>query len=300
MTRIIKVLFLCSILSCNFLYTDVGSTGWLIFRKIQSPKPKPITTVAAIRGDLLGVLYNPSILSTINNKEIFTIAEMGFSEDITGGLIYGHPLGNSGITAGIFYYDAGFTSIYWIDNAQEVEKKVSLQKDILFAISYGRQLIQGVSGGISAKFASSKFLDTVGANAVAFDIGLSYLPNKKIILSFVAQNFGFSSKFVEKEEKIPTSIYAAIGYFGDVLQRYYYSVGFDVPYLVEEKRLAPGVGVEFGKLPVGIFLGYRTNIYEGNFNVGFSFKIKKIDFSYSYIPTKYLPPSHKISFGFQF
>lgn len=296
----VRLVLLFSILFCSFLYTSTATTGWLIFRKVQSPKPKPITTVAAVRGDLSGVLYNPSILSTIQNKKIFTIAEVGFVDDITGGLLYGHPLKNSGITAGIFYYDAGFTSVYWIENAQEIEKKVSLQKDVLLSISYGRQIVRSVSGGINVKFASSKFLDTLSAAAVAFDIGLSYIPDERIMISFAGQNFGFSSKFIEKEEKLPTSIYLSAGYTGEVFKKYYYCVGFDIPYLFEENRLVPGIGIEVGRLPVGVFLGYRRNVEEGSFNFGFSFKIKKIDFSYSYIPAKYLLPSHKISFGFQF
>jgi len=126
------LLFAVHCLLFTNLFAQAGSTGWWIFRRPQSTKPKALTTVAAIRGDLSGIFYNPAVLGTIQQKEFFAMSELGMAQDAFGGLLYGQPIGEkSGLTAGIVYYDAGRTTLYYIDAGQERERTVAIQRDIL-------------------------------------------------------------------------------------------------------------------------------------------------------------------------
>ncbi|MDI6641533.1 MAG: hypothetical protein QME68_04380 [Elusimicrobiota bacterium] len=122
-TLVLVFTFNISHLTSHNVFAGTGSTGWIIFRKAQSPKPKPITAVCAVRGDLSGVLYNPSVLATIQQKEIFTLAELGLTEDKIAGIIYAHPLTNSksAVSIGALNYDAGKITLYWIENGKEKE-----------------------------------------------------------------------------------------------------------------------------------------------------------------------------------
>ena len=85
-----------------------------------------------------------------------------------------------------------------------------------------------------------------------------------------------------------------------VNKNFYYVVGAHIPYIIDEQRVAPSIGIEFGRLPISIFFGYRINVEEGVFNIGPSFIYEKFDISYSYIPTTYLSQTHRIAVGFRF
>jgi hypothetical protein len=286
------------------LYAKVGSTGWIIFRKAQSPKPKPVTSVAAIRGDLSGVLYNPSVLATIEQREIFTIAEVGLTEDKIAAVIYGQPLGKiQALSVGILTYNAGKMSLYWIEDGQEKEREVNAQNDFLGIISYGRKITDKLHIGATTKFATSNIAETSSAMAYAIDLGLSYYLTNNLVVSAAGQNLGFSTKFLDKDEKLPASIWTAVGYSGVISslgQNFYYVVGADIPYIIDEQRIAPSIGVEVGRLPISIFFGYRINVEEGVFNIGLLFIHEKFDISYSYIPATYLSQVHRLSLGFRF
>ncbi|MCS7232225.1 MAG: hypothetical protein RMJ67_08830 [Elusimicrobiota bacterium] len=285
----------------GYSVTSGGKTGWLIFRKVHSPRPKPLTIVAAIRGDISGILYNPSVLATIQQKEVFTIADFGLAGDNLLGLIYGHPLSKSGITAGLLNYNIGKEKIYWIETGNEKSDEVTLQNDYLGFISYGRYLSDNIALGLTTKFAKTQLVEAVDSFAYCIDIGGSYFYNK-LVFSLALQNLGKSEKFLDKEEKLPTSVYLAFGYGDELLSlgRVGYMVGIDMSYIVEEGRFTSGLAVEVIRSPVSLFLGYRLGVDEGFFNVGIALSIKNFEIGYAFIPSLFLNPSHRIFLGFKF
>ncbi|MDI6641758.1 MAG: tetratricopeptide repeat protein, partial [Elusimicrobiota bacterium] len=287
------------------LYATKASTSWIIFRKLQSPKPKPLTAVCAIRGDLSGVIYNPSVLATINQNELFTLGEMGFGEDNFAGVIYGHPFKlGSAVSIGIVSYDAGSTEILWLDrDGNEISEKFSVQKDLLTTLSYARSLSKALHSGITLKFASSKLADEKEAIAVATDLGVMYLPEGNLTLSAGLQNFGTATKFIDKAEKLPSSVWLGAGYIYNLpkaLKGSYFVISADLPYILDDAKLTPTVGLEIGKSPLSAFFGYRLNIAESVFSFGLTLNMKSFDMSYGYTPATYLNPTHRISFGFRF
>jgi hypothetical protein len=196
-------------------------------------------------------------------------------------------------------------SLYWIEDGQEKGREVNAQNDLLGIISYGRRITDKLQIGVTTKLATSNIAETSTAMAYAIDLGLSYYLTDKLVISAAGQNLGFSTKFLDKDEKLPASIWAAVGYSGMIPslgKNFYYVVGADIPYIIDEQRVAPSIGVEFGKIPIpiSIFFGYRMNVEEGIFNIGLSFIHEKFDISYSYVPTTYLSQTHRLSLGFRF
>ena len=301
-----KIFITLSLIFCftffifNFIECSTGSTGWIIFRKAQSPKPRSITSVVAIRGDLSGVLYNPSVLATVQQKEIFTIVELGITEDKVAGVIYAHPFNDSAISVALLNYDAGKMTLYWIEGGQEKEREVTAQNDLLGMFSYGRKFTEKLNIGITAKFATSNIAETATANAFAIDLAASYVLTEKFVVSLAGQNFGTTTKYFDREEKLPTSIWFALGYTTTLAKQLNFCAGVDVPYIIDEGRVTPSIGIEVAKHPVGVFFGYRLNVEESIFNIGLSISIKRFDLSYAFLPSKWLNSVHRLSFGFRF
>lgn len=279
-----------------------GKTGWSIFRKARSAKFKPITVtpVMAVRGDLTGVFYNPAVLSMNMYKEIFLLSELGLTDDIFGGVVYGHPLKKAGIAAGLIYYDAGKMDLNWLEGGKLITQNVSAQRDLLGILSYGRKFGNKLALGLTVKAATSRLFEKASASAFAGDFGFLYMPPiEKLTISGAIQNFGSSSKFVDKANPLPFSAFLAAGYLLEI-NKYYLASGVDVTYLFDEDRMIPELGFEFGLDPVSINTGYRFNVEEGIWHLGFTWYKEKYDIAYGYLPGIRLASTHRLSIGYRF
>jgi hypothetical protein len=301
MYKNIKIFCLLIIFFVNG-YSQKSSTGWWILRRPQSTKPKSVTSVAAVRGDLSGVFYNPAIGGTISQREIFLMSELGLTNDLFGGILYTQLFKNSSsLTAGVVYYDAGKSTLYYYENGRLTSRDASLQRDILGILSYGRKIRDNLLIGASAKFANSNIAEIADATAVAIDFGTVYIfDTTGLIISFAGQNLGFSNEFLNKSDDLPTSIWLGIGY-GKVLSKHsYLCCGIEVPYILKENRSLLGVGMEYVYNRFSINFGYTYGLDDAAFQIGFGFDTGKFDIGYSFIPAKYLSSIHRITFGIKF
>ncbi len=91
-----------------------------------------------------------------------------------------------------------------------------------------------------------------------------------------------------------------LGYTTTLAKQLNFCAGVDVPYIIDEGRVTPSIGVEVAKPPVGVFFGYRLNVEESIFNIGLNISIKRFDLSYAFLPAKWLNSVHRLSFGFRF
>ena len=299
------VIILCMIFTLSsFMFSQKGTTGWWIFRRPQSAKPKPVTTVAAVRGDLSGVLYNPSILATIQQREVFILTELGLAEDSFGGVLYGQPLKiaqRAGVCIGAVYYNTGKETLYYIQDGQEKSKDVTLQQDILSILSYGQRLTNNIFAGATFKFANSNIAETKSANAYACDIGVIFLaPIEGLVLSLAGQNLGSSTKFINRAEDLPMSVWCGTSYFRNIAKNSYLCVGFELPYIIKEKRTIPSVGVEYSIGQFAVNFGYRFGAEDALFHAGVGFSTAHFDLGYAFIPATYLSHTHRFTFGFRF
>ncbi|MEW6557550.1 MAG: hypothetical protein AB1349_09375 [Elusimicrobiota bacterium] len=295
------LIFSFTFLIFNYLYASFGRSGWIIFRKAQSSKFKGLTTVGAIRGDLSGVFYNPAVLGTNNQREIFFISELGFAEDKFGGFVYGEPLKNGMISGGIVYYDAGKIELNWLEDGElKTNEEIIAQRDLLGILSYGHKFSDDLFSGASLKLATSKIIERESAFAYAGDLGIFYLPLKNFSVSAAAQNLGSSTKFIDDKNSLPTSAYLGSGYLYYLSPVVYCLSGAGATYNFTDKKLIPEIGFEFGCDFVSINVGYRFNIDEANLHFGLGVTYKNIDFGYAYIPGIYLNTTHRVSIGYRF
>ena len=278
-----------------------GSTGWQIFRRPKSSKPDSITAVASIRGDLSGVFYNPGTLGTITMSEIFFLTEMGMAEDTFQGMIYGMPMGNGGVAVSYIMYDAGMTTLYWIDGGAEQEEEVSLQQDTLAILSYGFELSRSLSMGISLKYATMNIAEqTPDTYAVCGDIGFIYTQGiQGFSLSLAGQNLGTSTEFLESEEELPQCAWAGISYTMPLGTAKFIGLGVDAGYLLREERMLPGVGLEYGVGAFSLNAGYYAlKADEAGLQVGFAYQSSFMEVGYAYLPATFLNPVHRFNLSF--
>ena len=283
-----------------------GSTGWSILRRPQSSKPESITAVASIRGDLSGIFYNPSTLGTITRGEIFFLTELGMAEDQFQGAIFGYPLGKGGgIAMGYLSYDAGMTTLYWIDGGSEVEDNVSLQKDSLALLSCGFSLSSHLSMGISLKYATSNIAEqTPDTYAMCGDIGMIYTQGVNgFSVSLAGQNLGTASKFLDETEELPMCAWLGVAYTHMLGTSNFFGLGVDAGYLLgeSERGFLPGVGLEYGMGDLSFNLGYYAmKTDEAGMQLGFGFTSGMIEVGYAYLPTQFLNPVHRFNLSFLF
>ncbi|MCS7151572.1 MAG: hypothetical protein NZ928_04210, partial [Endomicrobia bacterium] len=206
---------------------------------------------------------------------------------------------NQGLCVGVLNYNAGKEKLYYIEGGVEKEREVTVQDDIVGLVSYGRFVSDKLSLGGTIKVGTSKIAELKTAYAYAVDVGVLYYLMDSLIVSLAGQNLGTTTKFVEKQEKLPISVWLGLGFIQRFAGDYFVSVGCDAPYIVEEGRVVPSFGVEFGKMPVSIFLGYRL-ADEAMYAVGISLTMKSFDLSYSYIPSMYLSHTNRLSLGVRF
>lgn len=285
------------------VFGDAGKTGWWILRRPQSTKPKPITAVASVRGDLSGVFYNPSILCTVTQRELFFMTELGLASDTFGGFVYGMPLKEgSGAAVGLVYYDAGKTTLNWMENGALNEASVSMQKDMLLTASYGRQLNRAILLGATLKAASSNIAELRSSTALCLDLGCMWFSGIAggLVFSLAAQNIGSASKFIDKADELPLSIWAGCSYSMSLGAGRHLGIGVDLPYIVSEQRAVPVLGVEYGLGKFSANLGYKLGMEDSALQIGFNFYKEKYDIGYSLSPSLHLSYSHRLSVGYRF
>lgn len=294
------LILLCFLLIYSFSISECGSkasTGWSIFEKIQSVKPKSLSSTYYLPGDLSGILYNPSLLAKIERKELNLTTGFGYADERIAGVMYSFVYGsNLNMAAGVFNYDYGKMELCWIENDTIMERTVSAQSDYLGILGVGKRLKENMNAGVNLKVASSRIAEEATAYAFAFDGAITYFYRKKLATVLSVQNFGHTTKFINKAEKLPSSIMGGLSYFQNIASGYVL-LGYTVPYIIEESRTTPEIGIEVGKWPFGLFTGYRTYADESALSYGLSLATEKYDFSYSYTPAQWLDNTHRMAFS---
>lgn len=303
--KVLLAISVFSVLTVSNVFSQTASTGWWIFRRTESAKPVSLTTLVGARSDLSGVFYNPSVLGEITQKEIYMISELGIANDTFGGLMYGHPLNigkGGGFSAGVVYYDAGKTNLFYMENGQEKERDVTIQRDVLGLLSYGQKISNRLSGGITIKLANSNIAEVKSASAFGCDFGGMYLlPVKGMSASLALQNLGVSTEFLEKKDQLPTKLRFGCGYVLNLMKNSSLDLGLEFPYIISEKRVSTSMGLEYS---IGIFsanLGYSFALDGAALQAGFGLVLRdSIEINYSFTPAKYLSDTHRFSVGYKF
>ena len=303
MKKLTVLLILAAMVLCvSEGFAGTGKAGWWILRRPQSTKPRTMTSLASIRGDLSGVFYNPSILATIQSKEVFFMSESGLAADTFASVLYGHPLKEgSGLSGGIVYYDAGKTTLNYVENGVLQTANVTIQQDILGIVSYGRTINQDMIAGATLKFASSALAEYKTSSAFALDIGaIYYYPKMEgLMLTAVAQNIGSSSAFLNQADELPMSVAIGASY-GWQLGKNYLGAGIDVPYILADSRVTPSIGLDYSLGKLSFNFGYNMGKDDSNIHLGANFMEEKYDVGIAVSPSSYLASAVRVSVGYRF
>ncbi|OGS22147.1 MAG: hypothetical protein A2252_04690 [Elusimicrobia bacterium RIFOXYA2_FULL_39_19] len=289
-------------LIASYSLAATGQSGWQIFRKPQLEKPVALNGIIAKNSNLVSVFGNASISGTIKNREVSFISESGFSEDTLNGLVYGQAVSSrAGICVGYVNYDAGKTTLDWIEGGVEYTKTVSAQKDSLLIISTGKKVSQNILAGISLKYATSNLAEIKEASAYAVDIGIIYVYSNNLCFSSSLQNFGNSSSFLTCVDSLPKTFSAGAAYLVMADTTTHLGFGIDASYLLSENRTIPYIGFEYGREKMTFDLGYKMNVDEALVQLGFSFQINSfIDVNYIFVPARYLSNGHYFGLNSKF
>ena len=300
-----EVLFCAFSLFCLFfaardMYADFGKSGWTIFQKAQSVRSAAITSATPVTGDLSGVFYNPAVLGTDTQQEIFFLSEIGASEDKLGGFVYGMPLKSGMLSVGAVYFDAGQMELNWLDaGGNLLSENVTSQRDMLGIISYGHKFSGSFYSGLSLKVATSEIAERDSSLAYAGDLGVLFMPAEKLNIAAAIQNIGSSTKFLSESNPLPTAGYIGGSYvFDSGKLRIVPAAG--VIYNLTDKETSPEVGAEIGYGLLSLNAGYRLNADESNLLIGFILNLRNIDIGYAYIPGQYLNATHRVNIGLKF
>ena len=295
--RLVALIFSLLICPAAILASlDSGESGWIILRKLEPIRPGAIVSAGKIQGELSGIFYNPAVLSTIENKELFLSGEKGFMETNFMALTMGIPTENGGISLTGALYDAGKMTLYWLEGSALKEKEVIAQRDILGSVSYARKIGGRLGIGSSLKFAQSEIAEYKKASCVAADIGLLLKASDAINLSLAVNNAGTSSAFEDKKSDLPFSVSGGISSkisAGD----FFAAFGVNGNYRINDEVFSPEIGLEFGLAMVSINVGYKSNAQEGKLNAGFSISRGNYDFGYKYSIGEYLEGRHIFGIG---
>jgi len=294
---LLSVIFL--LYATNGLYADFGKSGWPIFLKPQPAKFNLLSLVSYNKPALVSILYNPSVGIAKSQREFSLFSEIGFAESKLSGIVYTEPLTGGVLTIGMAYYNAGKIELNWIDTGEVKSRNVTAQSDMLGCLAYSFKFDDNVFMGAALKGATSEIAESGSSFAVAVDIGTFYIPTEEITISCALQNIGSASKFNEKSDLLPVSLFTGVGY------RYNYreycimpAAGFTSNF-VDSKTIFD-LGAEFSYDIVSLNLGYRVNIKESNIHLGANIEWEDFNLGYAFLPGNYLEDTHRINLGYKF
>jgi len=184
-------------------------------------------------------------------------------------------------------------------------------RDQVFSLSYSRAIQElsdkdhDLSLGVTAKYYSSKIVDT--ASGVAFDLGIMayYFPTIPYRLAFVMQNLGSGPKFDQERSPLPLTfkVGGSISPFRNLLvsvdgiiprgNSVYAAAGAELsmePY--EKSRISLRAGLDTQKMSI---TGGTSGI-----SLGMGMALQFFTLDYAYVPMGELGSTHRFSLSFDF
>ncbi len=282
-------------------FCEFTSTGWTMFRKVQSSKFSMNDTVPVGEGSPSGMLYNPATLGKLKRNEVSVVSELGPVGDGFGGVLAGFSFGNMALGIYYAYYDAGIAELNWIEGGELKSRNVNAQRDMLGGISMEAGLLKGVSVGVSVKGAKSVIAEDNSAYAIAGDIGVLVEPSDCVSMSVAYRDFGYSTEFSEDRSDLPTSVLAGCGYnLTSSNNNINLSITAGANYYIKGGETVPAVGVEVGFNSIVFDAGYKYGVDEYSFQTGMRLSIKNTVFAYAYVPGRYFDDTHRMTLSYRF
>jgi tetratricopeptide (TPR) repeat protein len=280
----------------NFLKVDVGGKSVAM-----------AGAQFASQGDSFAQFYNPSLLSTLQRREVGFMHNEFISDLRQEVLTYAHPTKKLGNFSSAFTYFT-YGKIEGFDNNGTALGNLRAN-DMLISLSWakswrwvwGEKVFEGISSGVTVKGLSRKFHND-SALGFAFDFGANYTFKSRYLntvkIAGVVQNLGPGVKFKSETESLPQIIRLGLSrsWFGEAL-----SVMVDhVMTFNLESHQAAAIQYKILKM-FNLRFGYKlqeTMNQKFTYGVGFENPILRVD--YAFVPLGDLGDTHRVSAIYKF
>jgi hypothetical protein len=245
--------------------------------------------------------FNPSGLSKAKEIEVSLSYLRYWMESNYGYIGISSKIGeNQGIGGYIIYLDYG----RFDQTAEDVNGLPDDSRsggsygaaDIAVGLSYGMEISDRLSAGISGKIISER-IDTDNLIGYGMDLGVLYSLPSGADIGIVLQNLGTKTK----EKDLPLTLKAGLSIGMGLINPEDLVIAVDSSYLFESKKIIWNVGAEYLVMDM-IFVrgGYKTGSEQESITYGIGFKVlidkyleSRID--YAFVPSKDLESTHRIS-----
>lgn len=250
--------------------------------------------------DVYGMHFNPAGIAGGRRRQIgFTHNTLVLDLDYNY-LAYLHPLHDEAAFAiSGLHVDLGAVDRYEIDGGRAVPLGKATGHDLALSGTYARQVTDWLDLGLTVKFINSS-LDRHNAQAVAVDLGTRWHPPVPgLTLGLSLLNLGTRMKFVARQEELPLTLRAGVG-FRSATERW--GLAGDVIY-VKNQDLEGAIGAEFWAVPNILALRAGANSaadVASGLSVGAGFLWADLGVDYAYVPFGDLGDQHLISLAYQF
>ncbi len=245
--------------------------------------------------DISAFVYNPASLGTLSSGRASFLYQQGLIDESRGQLMIGRPMSRKSSWGLMFgAYNGG--SIELSDDSGT--RSVSAQQDYSFGLGYSRNIGRS-SLGISGKYLRSTLVEQFTAQAAAVDLGLQMKLSSRVRVGAAALNYGSQLKYASKGDNLPRTLRAgsAISLFSGKAPT---TLLLDAPYMVNEKKLVPSLGLETLVGPLALRGGYRSGSNVKEMTLGAGFALDRFSLDYSFGMLNELSGRHTVSVGMQF
>ena len=288
--------FLCLAFFASADASSPGNQGALTLLEAPSARSSALgEAFSSASDDIAGLAYNPSLLSTLSSGELSFLYQRGSIDDSYAHLTFGLPSQTWSWGASLGYYNSGTF------NASEDginQRTITAEKDMAATAGFSRTIGPG-SVGVSGKIISTTLIETDKATAMAVDVGYQMKVSPVVRLGAAAQNFGTPLRYGSYSSSLARTV--RVGSELSVLPKSFAALLFvDVPYYIETKSVAPGIGLEKAIGPLALRAGYRSGSDLEGFTVGAGFQAKAVALDYSFGLVKDLDSRQRISVSYRF
>ncbi|MDD5687131.1 MAG: PorV/PorQ family protein [Elusimicrobia bacterium] len=289
------------LLPTSCLYAGSGTSGARILNQTVSARTVGMgEAFVAVCDDTNALYYNPAGLVNIEGNEIASMYLKGRVDENYGlvGWVGTPSNGIGSFGASFLYYDGG--NFEW-NNLDGTSRNVKAQQDIVGTIGYGKEIFNNFSLGLTAKYLSSKLVETYSGTAYAVDFGILYYTTVDGLSTGLAvQNVGTKLKYIEQGDALPMNIRLGIAYNKTVLQNHSFLIAIDTV-KPNESNIRENIGIEYSfKETVFLRFGYKVgyDIDKVTLGAGFQMKGLKVDYGIGLVET--LNPNQRVSIGYSF
>ncbi|MFH1823903.1 MAG: PorV/PorQ family protein [Candidatus Firestonebacteria bacterium] len=298
-------IFITIILLCGmFLEAEAGNgtSNFQFLRLVPGARAVGMGEVSTgVNNNAYSSYFNPAGLSKTEETEVslayskywqeINYGYIGFSKNISEG---------QGVGGYIIYLDYGKME----QSAEDENGLYDSAKsggsygasDLAVGVSYGLELISGLSVGICGKIISGN-IDTDNLTGYGIDLGMLYSLPSGADMGVALQNLGMKSK----DKSLPLTLKAGTSISANVLSQSDLILAIDSSYLVESNKLIWNAGVEYSVLNmISVRVGYKTGSEQESITCGIGFKVPlgedlESSIDYAFVPSKDLESTHRVS-----